>query len=550
MNLGTVVKKRRAPWLLAPLLITWFGASCLYAAFEETAVGGRPAGLGGIYVSACDDVNSIYHNPAGLALLPRAEFTAQYSKLQIGLTDSSDLGYSFVGIAQPLGLKYGTLGLGWLRFELSGLYNEDTLIVSYAKDATFIKRPWAKNLNLGVNLKYLRLGYGEDKYTLNALDNNGNATGFQDSLFAVYGRTKSNIDIDLGAQYRLGYNYKVGFMIENLTEPNLALQKDVSAPLYRAYKMGITYSGRTFMAVVDWMFKNYNGGTDWEVSPAGEKRVSDSVALRGALNIGSRNLVKVACGIGYKIDAFQVDYALVYPLSGVKGTMGDHRISVLFRFGKVIRAPEKAEEIIAKYDEERQAHIATKKKLQEAKTELEKLRRDIEEQLSRPEPVVPVVAKPVKAEPVVAAPLKVSPAVVPAEKPGVKALTQTTTPAVAVQASAGAAAEYAKEFGRYRRVAANMSIPQRLAMVEAITKKYGSLTNISEAEQERKTLSGEQKAQSKYFKDSLEYYRNMAKYGIKKEERMDILKRMIKKYEAMGIDVSEAQAEMDKIQGK
>jgi hypothetical protein len=445
-----------------------------------------------------------------------------------------------MGAAQPLGANAGTLGIGWLRFELTGLYNEDTLMLSYAKKVS-------DKFSFGANAKYLKLTYGEDQYTLNALDNNGNATGGQDGLFAAYGRAKANYDIDLGVQYKLAYNYRLGLMIENLTSPNLALDSSVSAPLRTAYKFGITHTAPTYLILVDFMLKKFNDSTtDWEASPAGEKRVSNNIALRGALNIGSRELVKVSCGIGYKLEGFEVDYALVYPLSGVQGTMGDHRISVLFRFGPVIRAPENSEAIMKEYDDEKQAHTATKKKLQEARAELERLRRELDEQLSRPVPAVPVVkeAKPMPS-PVVAQPVKpVEPA------PAAKAPEAKPAEVAPIKAAAVNTAQYLRELNQYRKTASDFSIPQRLAKIEDMIKKYGSELNISEAEQEKAVLVSEQKAQEKYFKDSLDYYRNMARYGIKKEEKMDILKRMINKYKTMGIDVTEAQKEMDKLGGK
>jgi len=537
MNLKTVKRDLKLrPEILAVIL--WFAAAAwVNAAFEETSVSAKAAALGGIYVSACDDVSAIYHNPAGLELIPSAEFIAQYSKLYVGLTDNSDLGYSFFGVAQPLKNNYGTLGFGWLRFALAGLYTEDTFIISYAREASFIKR----GLNLGVNLKYLKLGYGQDQYTMNALDNNGNATGLPDSLFATYGNTKNNFDLDLAAQYMPAANYKIGLMIENLFEPNLALQPGVSSPLYSVYKLGVTHTGKTSAVLVDFMSKGYSGGTDWEAAPAGEKMISDNVALRGALNIGSRQLVNVSCGIGYKIDNFQVDYAMVYPLSGIQGTLGNQRISVLIHFGPVIRRSESADELIAKYEAEKQAHLLTMKKLQEVNIELEKLRRDLDEQLSKPEPVVPVVDNTYKAA--VTAPADVS---------GAKQIINSTaTVGVTAQTQAQALAEeYSMVLYQYRKAAAEMSIPQRLLKIEAIIKKFGSAMKVTDAVQERTTLLNEQKAQAKYFKDSLDYYRNMANYGIKTEEKVDILKRMINKYKAIGVDVSEAQDEMDKIQGK
>src|SRR5262245_51211520 len=90
------------------------------------------------FCALADDVYSAYYNPAGLVQIKRSEFTAFYSRLYAGLSDNSTIARSYVGYAHPL-KKYGTVGFSFLSLDLSGLYTETTMALSYAQA---IKEKW------------------------------------------------------------------------------------------------------------------------------------------------------------------------------------------------------------------------------------------------------------------------------------------------------------------------------------------------------------------------------------------------------------------------
>lgn len=537
------MKKRFLPLLVLAAAVS---AGTLHAAFEETSVGARASALGGNHVSLADDVSALYHNPAGLIHLTRAEFSAQYSKLYIGLDDGSNLGTSFLGAAHPLHKNYGSIGFGWMRFELSGLYSEDSVQFSYARSGNFIKKPWGKKLTLGASLKYMRISYGQTDYTANALDTSGNATGRPDSLFEEFGTSVGALDLDLGFQYKLATNYRLGLMIANLFEPNMALSSSDSAPVYRSYKLGIVNLNETYSLGLDTMFKKFGKSTDWKVTPFAEKCFKEDFAVRGALTMGSRELANISLGAGYKIDDLRIDYSFVYPLNGIKDTFGNHKISLIFRFGPMIEAQwADRDELARRLDAEKRARTKAEHELGELKNELDKMRKEMDKRLSAPAPVIKTEEK--KEEEMTTEP-------VAAPTPEPEKVTETSpapapvpAPVKAEPPKVSAPAEYAREFGSYKRSAKDMNLAERSTRLQNIIRKYDGKTNVSQARSEYNKIMTELKSQDRYFKESLQYYRNMAKYGIKKEERIDILKRMINKYRNMGIDVSEAQKELDNI---
>lgn len=507
---------------------TMLTVNCLYAAFEDTSIGGRATALAGAYTALANDVYSVYYNPAGMAQLPQAEFGAQYSRMFVGLDDNSNLNQSFFGVARPMKFSkdYGTLGLGWLKFELAGLYQENTIFMSWAKYGLIPKT------SVGLNVKYLKLNYGEDNYTRNAvIDDFGNTGGRADNLFEKFGYSVGKLDFDLGFQARIGGNYRVGLMISNITQANIALDQSVNAALPRTIKLGIAHTGDDFSLAVDAMTKKFNSQTDWEIDTGAEKLFKAGLALRGGVAVGSRELANISAGMGYEFNSFRIDYAFMYPLQGIRDTMGNHKISVSARFGPVIRDKADNEELVAKLEKEKTMRVKAEKELAEAKAEIEKLRKEIEELLKRPvAPVSPMPGIPETA--------------VPAEKgkPGVPAKKRPAGPVTTTG--------YIGDMNQYRKSGNQMTIPQRIDFLKNVLDNYKGKVNTSDAETEYMIMVEELKAQKKYFRDSMTYYRRMVNQGITAEEQVSILKKMINKYEAIGIDVTEAQKELEKVQGQ
>lgn len=73
------------------------------APFLTIGVGSRPMGMGGAFVSICDDANALHWNPAGLARLNQPEVILVHTAWL------ADMSFNFVGAAFPLG-PMGTIG--------------------------------------------------------------------------------------------------------------------------------------------------------------------------------------------------------------------------------------------------------------------------------------------------------------------------------------------------------------------------------------------------------------------------------------------------------
>lgn len=282
--------------------------------------------MGNAFTAVADDVYSTYYNPAGLMQLHRSEFTAYYSKLYSGLSDNSSIGRSFVAYAHPTAQR-GTFGISYLSLSLADLYSESTIAMSYAQA---IKEKW----NLGASLKFLRKSFGSDTYTENAINSDtGESRNGPDPLFANNGTSKSAASFDLGLQYRISRIYGLGFAILNANTPNMALSPSDTDKVAAIYKVGL--ARRTKITSIDTEISMRKFTSDeYRFNMGAERWVGKNFGIRGGLGFGQRQYQITSMGFSYRWENLEFAYAMIYPLTGIKGTFGTHQLSMTFRFGR------------------------------------------------------------------------------------------------------------------------------------------------------------------------------------------------------------------------
>jgi LysM repeat protein len=311
MNKNKLTRKifRRIAVGILAVLAALMGPRRTEAAFETLGAGARSLAMGGAFTAISDDAEASYTNPAGLVQVRRGEFTAGYGKLYLGLKDNSNLGSGFVGGALPLkGGSQGVLGVGWNSLSLENAYREDTISLSYGREVY-------NGLFLGASGKLLRRNFGSDAYTQ------------VDPLFQQYGSNTSNTSFDLGAMYRPSAQYSFAMFVRDINQPQVGLAGGDRVPL--EFRGAVGYRQKTLVFDGEIIRKD----KDILFSSGIEKWVLRSFGLRAGLTAGSRNRREIATGMGYKGDAFSLDYAFVFPLAGIESTAGSHRFSLSVRFG-------------------------------------------------------------------------------------------------------------------------------------------------------------------------------------------------------------------------
>jgi len=286
------------------------------ANFLKIGIGPRAVGMGEAQVAICNDVTSVFWNPAGLARTESQEASFVYSVWFEGIkmqyfgyayphptlgTFAGSINYLSMGKIQGYradGVKTGEVG----AYDLLG-------VLSYARELPYY------GINGGINLKLIQQKLEEE------------------SSFAF--------GIDIGVMGPLGRWFKVkeledltcGINLQNLGS-NVKFQKEEgSLPLNLKFGVGIKKEvlGDPLTIAIDGNLPNDN---DFYVSLGIEYWVRDLIGLRVGYKSGQELGDGLSFGGGIKVNIFQLDYALVHC-----GELGyTHRIGIVTRFGKEANA--------------------------------------------------------------------------------------------------------------------------------------------------------------------------------------------------------------------
>jgi len=283
------------------------------ASFEDIGTGARAAGMGNAFTAIADDVNAMNYNPAGLSNLMVKEVQSSYVNLYQGLSDGSKMYEGSLGYANPTD-KIGTLGINWYGRQLTDFYKEDTIGIGYAKALNWFQ--------IGFNLKLRQKTFADNSWIL------------ANPVFSGI-KQKNAYSYDLGLLYRLNTKVSFGFFASDINEPDAGLFLENKIPL-------LLRAGAAYCSDEN---KDFNAGIDL-VSRENENRLQfgfekwffyRSFALRAGGGVGSSAYSELDAGLGYRFFSgipLQIDYAFVYPLSGLENIY-TQRLSLKMQFGSI-----------------------------------------------------------------------------------------------------------------------------------------------------------------------------------------------------------------------
>ncbi|MDD5688192.1 MAG: type IX secretion system membrane protein PorP/SprF [Elusimicrobia bacterium] len=492
--------------------------SCLFAAFDELNIGARPQGMSGAFTAVANDANALFYNPAGMTLLKKAEFTSNYGRLFMGLDDNSSIGSSFLGYVQPLG-KYGTPGFSWYNLTLSNLYDETAVALSYAYPVT-------KYLSTGISVKNLSRKFGSDDYTRTAIDANGNTRldieGISGDPVFDKGKKSSAFSGDFGILYLHSSSLSFGFSAQNITKPDIGLSGEDKIP--SVYRIGAAYNKLSYLLSLETVSK----GSDLNVLLGGEKWFAEkNIGLRGGLSLGSRRWNNITGGLTVKFDNFSFDYALLWQLSGIKDTLGTHKIALNIKFGR-LRLTKDEQNLREEKAAKVKAELEAKKALFDAEKfqkEAEKIKLEMETKLKEAAKV---------------------------EEESRKLQKTNTTQDLEIEKikKKDELEKSYKDAMLYyqKRVAQDAEVPERLLLLDKVIKKYENRSiDISDAYKEKETVIKIQMQAKSDYDSSFDYYRRLKERGATEQEKKILLLKIIEKYKGKGVNISEAEKELSTI---
>ncbi len=498
-------------------------ASPLFSSFEPMPVGARAAGMGEATSAIVDDVFSVYYNPAGVLQMNRPEIGTYYSQIYPGLTDNSQISRMFLGYGQPLGAqgKNGAIAVSYLTLELPGLYKEDSMGITYGRE-------WHHRWNIGGTVKMLRKQIGSDQYTNNAIDpQTGNATGVADPLLAK-NRSASALGLDLGVQYRLNQSYALGVAARNMNNPALGLSgnEDNAPAVYSAALARKWRSGSLDFEVTKW-----NSVTDnLKLALGGEHWFNNGFGIRAGADTASRNVTSVSFGASYKMDAFQIDYATIFPLQGIQGTLGIQQVSLSLRLGKSPVDPIE-EQLV----QEREARVRAEMEARKDKAEIDRLKTQLYE-LTQAKSQSDQEAERRAAE----FALKEAQDTEARDK---AAAHKTNSQAKTVLTTyTNAVADY------NARVAQGMGLQEKRHVLEKIMSDFTNKNvDLSTVERELRSLKVDETKAKRDFDLSMSFYRRLVQQGASMDERRSMLERIIQKYKGSGVEIASAEDEIKQL---
>ncbi len=286
------------------------------ANFLKMGVGPRAVGMGEAQVGICNDITSVFWNPAGLVRIDSQEASFSYN-LWFESISSQYFGYTYPH--PTLGTFAGSIN--YLSMDkIQGYTASDVKTGKVAASDFLGVLSYARKLPYygiygGINLKFIQQKLEKE------------------SSFAF--------GVDIGVIGGLGRWLKVrgmeelviGLNLQNLGSKVKFQKEKGSLPLNFKFGVGIRKEvlGDPLTIGIDGNLPNDN---DFYGSLGIEYWVRDLIALRVGYKSGQDLGNGISFGGGIKVNVFQIDYALVH-----FGELGyTHRIGIVTRFGKEAKA--------------------------------------------------------------------------------------------------------------------------------------------------------------------------------------------------------------------
>ncbi len=298
------------------LILTFLSLTTLVFAggFENLGVHGRVNALGGAFTGVGDASYTVFYNPAGLINVKQFEISSTYNQLFSGLDD--DVYYIAFSSTVPL-WKFGEFGAGLTHLK-AGSWQENTLIVSYAKDI--------ENFGIGGSFKLLR-------WSAEAApgEQSQNYLGFtfDAGIFYSIDKVFGNGIIRLGAS------------AQDISQPSIAINGSNDAKIPMKLSAGISYFSPTYeyLLAIDGIKENENYlikfGAEFLAMKNKIYGIETGLYLRGGYNgIVNESPYKqnsLNGGFGVFVNKLRIDYAYV-SRGYIVGIGNSHIISLTYQF--------------------------------------------------------------------------------------------------------------------------------------------------------------------------------------------------------------------------
>ena len=278
--------------------------------FLDVCVGARPAAMGEAYTMVGNDVNAIFHNPAGIAQMKAEKIDLSFCKINWIANTSIDA----FGMLANFG-SWGNFGFSLITPDYGGIigtrvsgtelgYIETGLldVGGFSAGLAYGRRLTDKFM-IGAVVKYCSENLGENLFAL---------TSAQDSTWIEKNKV-STVAYDLGTIFYPGFkSFRLGMYIRNFSGAVKYKESDFQLPL--TFKMGVAMDILDFFGehpdnsfVVDIDAVHPRDYTE-RLHVGGEFWYKNMLALRGGYKF-NYDEEGITLGVGINAGGIKLDYA-------------------------------------------------------------------------------------------------------------------------------------------------------------------------------------------------------------------------------------------------
>ncbi|MBN2028976.1 PorV/PorQ family protein [bacterium] len=319
----------QSSFVLGGFVLTKYGD-----AFMRIGVGARPLGMGGACVAICNDVTSIYWNPAGLASMTMLQIHGMHSERFSGIVN-----WDFIGIGVPfknnLAMGFGFFRLGVDGIPITALRDPSRELGEMYVDAY---GNWVENdvyVKEYVNDHEMSFVFSFAKKSSNRLFYGGSIKVIRKHAgdYGAWG-----LGFDFGIMMNPYRSLQIGCVLLDGSSTLIAWnggRKELIAPHIRtgiAYPVQIYYFDVVPLLDVHIDFENQQSGAqihfgqiDLNLHGGIEFGFQDRIALRAGSDRGY-----ITFGVGLHVSVFKIDYGFSHHMDLGK----THRISITLLWDK------------------------------------------------------------------------------------------------------------------------------------------------------------------------------------------------------------------------
>ncbi len=268
-------------------------------------------GLGKSSVGIVGYINNIYTNPSGICGITSPQVSVSYHQIASNV-EGGGIPLSTIVFGLPI-MRDIVVSGGWSNLAVSGMYSDNIFIVGGAKKMS-------PQLSVGAAVKMLKETY--------------EGTEVENNPYFANSKEAAGFSVDAGAIFNLTKQMSVGASLQNVNQPNVAINSEADNKVPMVIRAGAVYNfsltSPGFVSVE--VAVNQLQGT--EMNFGVEKQLfSKQFNARGGVNyILDSQSANVSVGADIALGQIKLEYAFLFQVLGGFEAYKNHYVGLSISF--------------------------------------------------------------------------------------------------------------------------------------------------------------------------------------------------------------------------